>query len=116
MLYPCVTLLVWSPQLFSVLIRLTIGEATNTTAKWTSRSAVGATPPTKIMRNMASNRSTFLGMSPNLSRRLAPSHTQCAGNRDGLDLKRSAEHTGAAKVRWLLHMNSPRGYRRRVRK
>src|SRR6266496_1271547 len=93
-----------------------IGEATNTTAKWTSRSAVGATPPTKIMRNMASNRSTFLGIYPNLSRRPAPSHTQCDGNRDGLDLKPSAEHPGVAKVRWLLNMNSPRAYRRRVRK
>src|SRR5260370_33778952 len=93
-----------------------IGEATNTTAKLTSRSAVGATPPTKIMRNMASNRSTFLGMFPNLSRRLASSHTQCAGNRDASDLKRSAEYPAAAKVRWLLNMNSPRGYRRRVRK
>src|SRR5260370_20051266 len=93
-----------------------IGEATNTTAKLTSRSAVGATPPTKIMRNMASNRSTFLGMFPNLSRRLASSHTQCAGNRDASDLKLFAEHPEAAKVRWLLNMNSPRGYRRRVRK
>src|SRR6266566_8500996 len=93
-----------------------IGEATNTTAKWMSRSAVGAMPPTKIMHNMASNRSTFLGMFPNLSRLLAPSRTQCAGNRDASDLKRSAEHPAAAKVRWLLNMNSPRGYRRRVRK
>src|SRR6266566_4201869 len=93
-----------------------MGGATNTTAKWTSRSAVGATPPTKIMRNMASNRSTFLGMYPNLSRRPAPSPTQCTGNRDGLDLKPSAEHPEAARVRRLLNMNSPRGYRRRVRK
>src|SRR5258707_10426625 len=93
-----------------------MGEATNTIAKWTSRSAVGATPPTKIMRNLAFNRSTSPGMFPNLSRRPAPSPTQCDGNRDALDLKRSAEHPGAAKVRWLLNMNSPRGYRRRVRK
>src|SRR5260370_22780663 len=68
------------------------------------------------MRNIASSRSTFLGMFPNLSRRMAPSHTQCTGNRGGLDLKQSAEHPGAGKVRWLLNMNSPREYRRRVRK
>src|SRR5580698_4940386 len=76
-------LLTWSLPPFSACTLSIRREATSTTVKWTSRSAVGATQRTNTTRSTVCNRFTFLGTSHNSPSLRVRLRTCFAGNPGG---------------------------------
>jgi hypothetical protein len=70
---------------------------TSISAKWTWRSVVGVTPPTRTMLSMRSNPFTCLEMFRHLRLRPALSLTSCAGSPGAPLLRLSAEYSRNGK-------------------